>query len=280
VKDNEVFTEVLESNLKNTAVINFGVNGYGQVQEYLLLQKWLPKINPDLIILVIYISNDFSDNMGGYWLYSRPFASWFEEDRTLKINPPLQTTSIKEANSRPFWKFYIKSHLYHFLDKKIRFLVTKYSHDYTTPELYLCHPRPSKKTEQMYRTMEELLLKIAGYADEAGVPIVFVIAPTMIQVEDELWSSTFLNLGEKPEDYIKTLPNDKLMQFAKKNNLLMVDLLPIFQSEEKKGNTLYNLREQHWNSEGNRVVARSLLNYLKTNNKEAGIVGEENLLSR
>jgi hypothetical protein len=53
VKDSEVFTEVLEQRLKNTAVLNFGVNGYGQVQEYLLLQKWLRKI--DLFVMILMI---------------------------------------------------------------------------------------------------------------------------------------------------------------------------------------------------------------------------------
>lgn len=273
VKDSEVFTEVLEQRLKNTAVLNFGVNGYGQVQEYLLLQKWLRKIDPDLIILVIYIRNDFNDNMGGYWLYPRPFASWSEEDLTLKINPPPQLTPTEEATSEPFRKFYRKSHLYHFLDRRIRFLITKFSQAdqsehkpslYTPPELYLCRSQPSENTKLMYRTMEELLLRIEGYADEIGLSLVFAIAPTIVQVEDELWSSTLLNYGGKPEDYIRTLPNDKLMQFAEKNNLLMIDLLPILQSEAKKGKTLYNRRDQHWNSDGNRVVAGSLLGYLKT----------------
>jgi hypothetical protein len=278
VKDSEVFTEVLEQRLKNTSVLNFGVPGYGQIQEYLLLQKWLRKINPDLIILVIYISNDFNDNVGGYWNgsywnYPRPSASWSEEDRTLKINPPPQPT--KEATSEPFWKcffFYRKSHCYTFLDRRIHFLITKFSQAdqsehkpslYTPSELYLCRSQPSENTKLMYRTMEELLLRIAGYADEIGVPLVFAIATSMVQVEDELWSSTVLNYGGKLEDYIRTLPNDKLMQFAEKNNLLMIDLLPILQSEAKKGKTLYNRREGHWNSDGNRVVAGSLLGYLK-----------------
>ena len=264
VEDNDVFTEVIEHRLKNTAVINFGVNGYGQVQEYLLLKKWLPIINPDLIILVIFIKNDFTDNMGEYWMYPRPFASWSEEDQTLKIIYPPQP-AFEKTHTRPFWKFYLKSHLYHFLDRKIRFLITKFSQDYIPPELFLCRSQPSEKMELMFRTMKELLLKIEGYADEIGVPIVFALAPTIIQVEDELWASTLLNHGKNSEDYIRTLPNDKLMQFANNNNLLMVDLLPILQSEEKKGKTLYNRNEQHWNSEGNRVVARSLLDYLKSN---------------
>ncbi len=66
--------------------------------------------------------------------------------------------------------------------------------------------------------MEKLLLRIAGYADERGVPLVFAIAPSIVQVEDKLWSSTLLSSSKKKENYNRTLPNNKLMQFAKKNN--------------------------------------------------------------
>ncbi len=273
VKDSEVFTEVLEQSLENTAVLNFGVNGYGPVQEYLLLQEWHRKMNPDLIVLMIYIRNDFNDNMGNYWGdVPRPFATWSEEDQALKINTPPQPTPAKEATPEPSWKFYRKFHLYHFLNNRILCFITKFSKTdksehqpslYTPPELYLCRSQPSENTKLMYRTMEELMLKIAGYADEIETSLVFVIAPTIVQIEDELWSSTLLNFDEKQEDYIRTLPNDKLMQFAEKNNLLMIDLLPILQSETKKGNALYNRIEQHWNSNGNHVVARFLLGYLK-----------------
>lgn len=270
VRDADVFTEVLERRLKNTAVLNCGVNGYGQVQEYLLLQKWLYEINPDLIIMVIYIRNDFNDNIGGYWLYPRPFASWDEEDSTLKISPPPRNNPTK---SDMFWQYYRKSHLYVFLDKRIRSLITKISQAkqserkpsvHTPPEAYLCLSQPSEETKLMYRTMEELLLKIARYVDEKGVPLVFVIAPSIVQVENELWSVATQQYSDKQEDYQRTLPNDKLMQFAKKNNLLMMDLLPILQSEAKNGLTLYNHEEQHWNSDGNLVVAHALLSFLKT----------------
>ncbi len=110
--------------------------------------------------------------------------------------------------------------------------------------------------------MEELLLRIANYVDERGVPLVFAIAPSVFQVEEERWSR-LLKYAEESEKYIRSLPNDKLMQFAEKNNLLMIDLLPKFQYEAKKGKTLYNRTEQHWNSDGNLLVAHSLLEYLK-----------------
>jgi len=271
VRDNEVFTQFMERQLKNTAVLNFGVNGYGQVQEYLLLQQWLDKVNPQLVIVVIYIRNDFQDNIGADWLYPRPFASWDGQDTTLKINPP----SLPPPNRslQPFWKFYKGSHVNHLLDKGLSLLANKVSQSnqgeyrpslYTPPELYLCRSQLSEETKLMYRTMEELLLMIAHYVDKRGIRLVFAIAPSVVQVEDDLWSSTLRTSGEKAEYYLRSLPNDKLIQFANKNNLLMIDLLPMLISETKRGKTLYNRKEQHWNSDGNRVVAHALTAYLKT----------------
>jgi hypothetical protein len=112
--------------------------------------------------------------------------------------------------------------------------------------------------------MEELLLMIAHYVDKRGIRLVFAIAPSAVQVEDDLWSSTLRTSGEKAENYLRSLPNDKLIQFANKNNLLMIDLLPTLISETKTGKTLYNRKEQHWTSDGNRVVAHALTAYLKT----------------
>lgn len=117
VRDNEVFTEVMERALKGTAVLNFGVNGYGQVQEYLLLQQWLDKVNPHLVILLIYIRNDFQDNMGAEWLYPRPFASWDGQHASLKIHPSPPAPAIRASQS--FWQLYKRFHAYHLVDQEL-----------------------------------------------------------------------------------------------------------------------------------------------------------------
>ena len=275
VKDSEVFTEVMERQLKNTAVLNFGVPGYGQVQQYLLLKKWLDKINPDLIILVIYVRNDFCDNVGGFWLHPRPNASWDEESSNLKINPPPppQPRLAKESTDVPFWKFYNKSRLNGFLNERLNILISKYSKAeqsehkpslWKAPEFYLCHIPLSRNTKLKYRVMEALLMKIADYVGEREVPLVFALVPSIVQVEDKLWLKTILDKSEEPENYKRSLPNNKLMQFAENNNLLMIDLLPILQSKSNNEKPCYNRTEQHWNAEGNRVVAHTLMDYLKT----------------
>ena len=75
VDDDAVFTEVMEAEMENTTVMNFGVNGFGQVQELLLLEKWAPQIQADLILQMVYLRNDFKDNVkADNWLYPKPTA--------------------------------------------------------------------------------------------------------------------------------------------------------------------------------------------------------------
>ncbi|WP_299256531.1 SGNH/GDSL hydrolase family protein [uncultured Aquimarina sp.] len=273
VKDEEVFTEVLEKNVNNTAVLNFGVNGYGQLQEYLVAKEWGPKIKPDLVILMIYVRNDFTDNFtdnnwGNTQLnYNRPSASWNENNQDLVIE---EVSPIKEVVSETSGKIYHKLHLYHFVKTRINVIRAKFSKNkrikpsfFTPPELYLCKSEFSENTKLMYLRMERILLKISNYIRETETPLLFVIAPSIVQVEDELWKSTVASISENKEEYIRSLPNDLLMSFAKENNLQMFDLLPILQLETRKGKKLYNPKEQHWTAEGNLIVAQSLLKYLR-----------------
>jgi hypothetical protein len=271
VRDNEVFTEVMERALPNTAVLNFGVNGYGQVQEYLLLQRWLDKLRPDLIIVLIYLRNDFDDNLWSRWvIYPRPVAFWDESGSTLHISPP--GPAPPPAAVEPYWRSYRGWHLYRLIDREMYKLKetlsgassTEYESSPSTPqELYLCRRGMSEQTKVKYRTMEELLLRIRSYVDGRRVPLVFALAPSVEQVDEKLWSSVLRQYGEREEDYVRSLPGDRLMHFAAEKGLAMLDLLPVLEVQERKGGTLYNLKEQHWTSEGNRVVADSLLAYLR-----------------
>jgi hypothetical protein len=270
VDSEEVFTELIQTKLDDYEVLNFGVNGYGQVQEFLMMKDWQNEIQPDILIVMIYIRNDFTDNTERKWLYNRPIAKWNEKNESIIIEPALNQINKTKQN----WKLYQKSHLYNLLRRKILNIITKFSldtltknklHDFTPPELYLCHNQQSTSTNVLHQTMQQLLLKFETHAKEKGIPLVFALAPSIFQVEDKKWLSLLKNEGLNPEEYSRTLPNDRLMKFAKTNGLNMVDLLPILRSETKKELPLYFAKEQHWTKEGNRVVANYLLNYLDSN---------------
>jgi len=259
VEDDEVFTQLIENNLTHTSVYNLGVNGYGQVQEYLMLKKWLPEIQPDMIVVLIYLRNDFTDNMNQTpWLYPRPTVV-FDTDIPIQIIPP--STNYKKKEALPF---YYKSHLYRLVKKSISNIKSasqKETNLHTPPEVYTCRNPLSEETKMMYETMQRLLVEIDAYCKQSDIPIVFALAPSMVQIEDALWTEvqefdTTINLQ-------RDLPNKSLLAFAKAHQLQMIDLMPALLTSERKGIKMYNIQEQHWTAEGNKVVAEVLARYLQ-----------------
>ena len=82
-------------------------------------------------------------------------------------------------------------------------------------------------------------------ADSMNAPLVILIAPYQFQLD-----------GDKT----KALPQRMLIDFAEKNNIEYIDLLPVFAENSEKelfadGN--------HFEVEGHKVVAAKLADYLK-----------------
>ena len=71
----ERFTDLLRSRLPGFNIVNAGVSGYGTDQEYLLLQRLWPKIEPKVVVLVFCAINDRLDNSSSvrYESYQKPY---------------------------------------------------------------------------------------------------------------------------------------------------------------------------------------------------------------
>ena len=258
VKDKEVFTEIMEGQLEAYDVLNFGVNGYGQVQEYLLTEKWIDVIDPDVMVLMIYLQNDFTDNTATYGFYARPFATLEGGDSVLTIHKPRPKIENGSHN------LLSKSHVNWLLTRAINNLFPRADSLYIS-EFYTCQSPMADDYQVQFKIMQELLIKIADIAKQKDVPVVFALAPSILQVDEELWTFFVEKNSATKRNYIRSSPNDRLMQFAKANSLLMLDLLPVFLEEAKRNVKCYHPVEQHWTKEGNEVVAKALLDYLNAN---------------
>ncbi len=60
VSDDKVFYKIIGDSL-SIEVFAYGMAGYGQLQEYMILDKYYDKIKPDIVVLQV-CSNDFIDN--------------------------------------------------------------------------------------------------------------------------------------------------------------------------------------------------------------------------
>lgn len=286
VKDKYVFTHVLEKNIKNVDVLNFGVNGYGQVQEYMLIKEVINNYQPDLIVLLIYLQNDFFDNMGYRWIsgLKSPSAKFDQNKKELILlpSPPCPQTSDKPASVM------IKnSYLIRFVKRRLNILATKMQpflgkvtqHQTQAdtsgiagslsrpPEFVICEKRATPSVDKMFAIMEVMVLKINQLCQSNNIPVIFVLAPSSIQADNTMWESALKTFNKNPNDYERNLPNKRLSDFAQKNNLLFLDLLPRLESETLNGKVLYYKHEKHWNIFGNELVADEIKKYIYNNKK-------------
>jgi lysophospholipase L1-like esterase len=99
----ERFTEQLQAQLPDWEVLNLGVSGYATDQEFLLLQKWFDRYQPDIVVLV-YCDNDVEENRLNvvYDGYRKPY---FEQvgSKLTKRGVPVPKSLQYYRVEHPFW---------------------------------------------------------------------------------------------------------------------------------------------------------------------------------
>ncbi len=263
VDDDAVFTEVMEAEMENTTVMNFGVNGFGQVQELLLLEKWAPQIQADLILQMVYLRNDFKDNVkADNWLYPKPTAQT-DCDNEITIVPAPKDAIAKATKKQHNKGLLERAHLYHFVRRRIeniRAMKDGKNTKFKPPEMDICALYLAEEVQIQYEVLQELLVNTQEKAEAMGTPIVFVLAPSIGQVQDVSWET--ITAYDSQIELERSLPNTRLMHFAKENDLQMLDLLPILRKTNTEETLLYNQFEQHWTAQGNAIVAQAILEFL------------------
>src|ERR1700761_6844953 len=75
VEADERFTDLLRPRLPAYNLVNAGVSGYGTDQEYLMMQRLWPAIEPKVVVLVFCTANDRLDNSTSvrYESYQKPY---------------------------------------------------------------------------------------------------------------------------------------------------------------------------------------------------------------
>jgi hypothetical protein len=272
VENNEIFTEILESRLlTNWQVLNFGVNGYGPVQELIMFEDRAVKFKPDFTILVYYIRNDLDDTLGTYdgiKGYARPKVE-VANNELKYVNLPLikKNTKVETEilDQSPIIKLPFKITDFHFFNFIHIKLQDKNSILNLPPEVDLSKKEQSIEMKEGYAKIEQILIKMNAISHANNSKFLLVIAPTVIQIyEKQYWPEIMriYHLNNNENDLL--LPNKILIDICKKNNIDYLDLYASLKNNADKGMNLYYKINQHWNKQGHEVVAESIVSYLKS----------------
>ena len=269
VEDKEVLTEAMENLLHdNWEVLNFGVNGFGPTQYFLLLKNRAINYQPDVVIMVIYIRNDFNDILGIFdWIQGRrkPRAKFNKDGEIVFEDIPVPLPKPHDTNIRPLIGL-ARSHLYNFICQRC-FYQSDILH--APPEIRLCKKECSNEVVEAYSRMRGLIKKTQYFCHENNAEFLVVIAPTIIQIYDNIyWNKIKKRYRLKDEEYDLFLPNKRIKQTCENLGIYVLDLAPSLKACASSGEKVYSFVNQHWNNKGNRVAAGAIIDYLMANNLE------------
>jgi len=231
VNENEMFTSVLPGYLGGAEVVNLGVTGYSTDQELLVYEDEGYKYNADAVVLV-FCMNDVDGNTASvqYATYEKPLFV-LDHDQLRLENEPVKRSSI--------WK---------------RGLVALTSHSYVI--------------NTAYRVLAEAALKSKPQLQQqSSADNVFPASPG-----DQLTARLMLEfqraVAEKQPNakFLVVLVDDMAQKYAHEviNYLARyhIEAMALGDHLSHGDKSLHLPDENHWSASGNRVVAKSIADFV------------------
>lgn len=138
---NERFTELLRADLPGRSIVNAGVPGYGNDQEYLLLRRTWDAIKPNVVVLIFCSDNDRVNNSSNIQ-YSGLYKPYLQRgaDSAWRFHGQ----PVPWSRGVYFRKYWWARNIW-----LARLAVTAYVHGYGEPEVKV--PDPTERLIEMMR---------------------------------------------------------------------------------------------------------------------------------
>jgi len=262
-------------------VYNMGVPDTGPVEYLHLMKTEALKLNPDLIIINLFIGNDLSlaesqkrestfevkflrslFDRNSYYIYlipSRLVKMYMEILETGHMAGEIQGENTNQIMIEQTPEI-LEEH-FPWISSPLKEMPT-FS---LNAHLFLTSHRiweVCKQNRNMYRQFFKVLEDIIQTAGK--VPIAFMLIPDEFQIEDSLWEMATKKLNKQTIDRYR--PQRKIKKWLDKKKMPYLDLLPTMQkvhvmADNKKH--IYHLRDTHFNVRGNKVAGKSLSEFIQ-----------------
>jgi lysophospholipase L1-like esterase len=274
VKADEVMNIRMEKLLqqrgyKNAEVLNFGVEGIGTTQEYLMYQQQIRQFHPDVVILA-FVANDVMNNSSTLQPKCYGIHTWYcpyynlNSDGDLVLQP-VQTRYFNGLRS------YLEEHslLTYYVERSwARFVnYTPYTWDgiYLGWQVYSDQPTP--EWDRAWAVTDKVLARFKKDVEQDGGKFV-IMAPPQLYETDQDWSTWFpKEEGKIPATFNPHVYNQRLAGIATQDNISLDFLAPYFQ-EYRDAHHLqhpyFSLAcDHHYSALGHEVAAEAMVQKLE-----------------
>lgn len=260
IGDQEIYTEVLESLLKNVEVINLGVTAFGTPQEFKYLQQEGMLYGPDIVLLALCL-NDI-------------------EPRVPMKQKAEQTTKRQESQNENIiveLRRYLGSHssLYTFVMGRINtskplvnwLVQVGLKGDLAGYEELDINVRPTLKAypEELHIAFDQTksnLLHMKEFLRNRGVRFIVILIPSLQSVDETAFSHSIAYTKFDPDDFDAEKPYRLLAEFGKENDIEVINPLASFKKTHQQKAKLFLNRDMHFNALGHELLAHEVHGYL------------------
>lgn len=267
VEQNQTFVYLLEEILnkqnKKVEIWNAGVDGYAPDTEYVYLKNNIAIIKPDMVLLAVYVGNDFMDIVRNSWEVDKEYLPIKITSNIMYVKDnQLRLINNKINPYNPAFRTYLNifllrfSHLYVFLNNKLKNI--HYS-DYREISPFIVESEQYNTTENWMK-MKNLLNATNQIIKNHNSEFIVVIIPDRLQGNDYEWKQ--FEKQYKKQNPSRRLVQANLIKLCNDLNISCIDLLPEF--EKNQDLQLYNLiTDIHFNENGHKITSQILSEQIK-----------------
>jgi lysophospholipase L1-like esterase len=247
--------------------INAGIGGYGVPDEVAWFEHYGAGLHPDLIVLGIFTGNDLQD--------AAP-----DRPRTFVVDGDI----LDEAElhrSRPLHWLFQHSQLFALLkfsipqsiDRPLRralHMPEPGAIRGLREEMALYDPRNRPTAERGGARSEAAIRRLLDLTRADHPSLVAVLLPSKLQADERQWSRTLRQLKLPPSAADRTMPNEVFSGVLARCGVPVLDLIPAFSEEIRRGKILFFPEDQHFTAAGHDLVADRTVAFLLNLQRRAG----------
>lgn len=243
--------------------LNFGVGGYGQLDEELLLKELALGFKPDYVIVAVYNGNDFRDTWLGLDKEEIKDGSAFLRDDITRERVPEENLVEDRARAEdceaPLWRrlaqksaaFRRAAPLLDLEDLCVRFRPNR---NFLMPGFWSRVPQ-APVAVQAAREVDASLARMNDLVTAKGGRFAVVAIPTVDQVYAQEPTGSRFDIG---------LPQRSVEEFCNARRIPYLDLLPPLRAQAAASNKrLYYARDIHFNTFGHRRAGELIADWFK-----------------
>lgn len=278
----EPFTEVLERSLNARParvegparydVVNAGIGGWGPAEQYLWLKNEGMRLQPDLVVVQLYLGNDISDagcKITGQDELKHKVCFYLDRDGRLEQDelrprPPAPFDPLRTPLRQGSLLFnVIETGVFEKVEgDRDQSPITTFRSNMNVYARSLPR-RDQQEWDEAWRISAALLGAIQREAAAGGAGFALTAAPSIWQIYPDIWEATVRQNKLKPDQWDLERPNQRLGEIARDLGIPVLDPGLAFKREaaSSPARLFYSL-DFHFTAAGHRVVARELEQFL------------------